>query len=133
MSAAIPGGITPRNRCAHPGACWKICTGNKKAKGSADASFCLAWESGYLASVVALGSSAFLRLSQLYFFWNFSTRPVVSTYFILPVKNGWHMEQISTEIFFLVLRVVNLLPQPHVTVASSYLGWMSFFMRCSGR
>ncbi len=24
-------------------------------------------------------------LPQLYFFWNFSTRPAVSTYFILPV------------------------------------------------
>src|SRR5438067_10711785 len=62
------------------------------------------------------------RLSQLYLRWNFSTRPVVSTYFILPVKNGWHAEQISTVMFFLVLRVVNLLPQPHVTVASSYFG-----------
>src|SRR4051794_23777734 len=37
----------------------------------------------------ALGaSSAFLRPPQLYFFWNFSTRPVVSTNFILPVKKG---------------------------------------------
>src|SRR5437764_1305093 len=54
--------------------------------------------------------------------WNFSTRPVVSTYFILPVKNGWHAEQISTVMFFLVLRVVNLLPQPQTTVASTYLG-----------
>src|SRR5262245_43464347 len=69
-----------------------------------------------------------LRLSQLYLRWNFSTRPVVSTNFILPVKNGWHTEQISTEMFFLVLRVTNLLPQPQVTVQSSYLGWMSFFM-----
>src|SRR5260370_20003048 len=70
----------------------------------------------------AAGSSGFLRLAQLYFFWNFSTRPVVSTNFILPVKKGWQAEQISTVMFFLVLRVVNLLPQPQVTVASSYLG-----------
>src|SRR5437868_1466326 len=67
-------------------------------------------------------SPAFLRLSQLYFFWNFSTRPVVSRNFILPVKKGWQAEQISTVMFFLVLRVLNLLPQPQTTVASSYLG-----------
>src|ERR687898_849825 len=77
---------------------------------------------GYLAAFASL------RVSQLYFFWNFSTRPVVSTYFILPVKNGWHAEQISTVMFFFVLRVVNLLPQPQVTVASAYFGWMSAFM-----
>src|SRR5205085_4582043 len=67
-------------------------------------------------------AAAFLRLSQLYLRWNFSTRPVVSTNFILPVKNGWHAEQISTVMFLRVLRVVNLLPQPHVTVASTYFG-----------
>src|SRR5437868_10750921 len=83
------------------------------------ASYCLA---------AAASPSAFLRLPQLYFFWNFSTRPVVSTNFILPVKNGWHAEQISTLMFFLVLRVVNLLPQPQVTVVSSYFGWMPSFM-----
>src|SRR5436190_22669024 len=94
----------------------------KKAKGGADAPFCLhcLWRS-YLASST-FTSSVFLRLSQLYLRWNFSTRPVVSTYFILPVKNGWHAEQISVAMVFLVLRVVNLLPQPHVTVASSYFG-----------
>src|SRR4051812_22588500 len=73
-----------------------------------------------------LGASAsapgFLRWAQLYFFWNFSTRPVVSKNFILPVKNGWQAEQISTAMFFRVLRVVNLLPQPHTTVASTYSG-----------
>jgi hypothetical protein len=81
---------------------------------------------------VAPASPGFLRLSQLYFFWNFSTRPVVSTNYILPVKNGWQAEQISTVMFFLVLRVVNLLPQPQVTVASTYAGWMSAFMAASG-
>src|SRR5947208_16137059 len=85
----------------------------------------------YLAAGVS-AALASLRLSQLYFFWNFSTRPVVSTNFILPVKNGWHAEQISTEMFFLVLRVTNLLPQPQVTVHSSYFGWMSFFMAWLG-
>src|SRR6266851_68533 len=70
----------------------------------------------------ASASACFLRLSQLYFFWNFSTRPVVSKNFILPVKKGWHAEQISTVMFFFVLRVTNLLPQPQVTVASTYSG-----------
>src|SRR5690348_5366619 len=87
--------------------------------------------SGYFslaASAPSAASPAFLRLSQLYLRWNFSTRPAVSTYFILPVKNGWQAEQISTVMFFLVLRVLNLLPQPQVTVASSYFGWMSFCM-----
>src|SRR5205085_7172075 len=73
-------------------------------------------------------SPAFFRLSQLYFFWNFSTRPVVSTYFILPVKNGWQAEQISTVMFLRVLRVTNLLPQPQVTTASTYSGWIPDFM-----
>src|SRR5436189_2988056 len=83
----------------------------------------------YLVSAVS--APAFLRLSQLYLRWNFSTRPVVSTNFILPVKNGWQAEQISTVIFFRVLRVTNLLPQPQVTVVSTYSGWMSFFMSLS--
>src|SRR6516165_1193048 len=81
----------------------------------------------YLAVSVA-ASPFFLRLSQLYLRWNFSTRPVVSTYFILPVKKGWQAEQISTVMFFLVLRVTNLLPHPQVTVASTYSGWMPDFM-----
>src|SRR6266496_2209180 len=63
-------------------------------------------------------AAASLRLSQLYFFWNFSTRPVVSTNFILPVKNGWHAEQISVVMFCRVLRVVNLLPHPQVMTTS---------------
>src|SRR5579871_779716 len=79
-------------------------------------------------AVSSPASPCFLRLDQLYLRWNFSTRPVVSTYFILPVKNGWQAEQISTVMFFLVLRVTNLLPQPHVTVASTYSGWMPDFM-----
>ena len=103
--------------------------GNEKGKRKrANASFCLWHGRGATWLRPAWPLPAFLRLSQLYFFWNFSTRPVVSTNFILPVKNGWHAEQISTVMFFLVLRVANLLPQPQVTVASSYLGWMSFFM-----
>src|SRR5262249_6089039 len=100
----------------------------KRQKDARTHPFASTWERGYFASAAGFASSAFLRLSQLYFFWNFSTRPVVSTNFILPVKNGWHAEQISVLMALRVLRVVNLLPQPQVTVASSYLGWMSFFM-----
>ena len=44
-----------------------------------------------------------------------STRPAVSTNFCLPVKNGWQAEQISTAMRGSVLRVVNVLPQEHVT------------------
>src|SRR6516162_3067971 len=75
-----------------------------------------------------LPASCWLRSAHLYLRWNFSTRPVVSTYFILPVKKGWHAEQISTAMVLRVLRVVNLLPQPQVTVASTYSGWMPDFM-----
>src|SRR5271163_1959448 len=81
-------------------------------------------DGSYLASVgsPAFCSPAFLRLSQLYLRWNFSTRPVVSRNFILPVKQGGHAEQISTVMFLRVLRVVNLLPQPQVMTVSTYSG-----------
>src|ERR1700719_5091374 len=86
---------------------------------------------GPAAGCSAAGCSAapgFLRLSQLYLRWNFSTRPVVSTYFILPVKKGWQAEQISTLMTLRVLRVTNLLPQPPVTVPSTYCGGMPDFI-----
>jgi hypothetical protein len=41
----------------------------------------------------------------------------VSTNFCLPVKNGWHFEQISTWIDGWVDRVSQVLPQAHATVA----------------
>ena len=50
------------------------------------------------------------------FLLNRSTRPAVSTNFCLPVKNGWHALQISTVIFGIVLRVVNVLPQAQCAV-----------------
>src|SRR6516165_4478697 len=103
-------------RAANPG---DLSLQNKKAKGRRSVSLLPDVRSNYLVSAV---SSCFLRLSQLYLRWNFSTRPVVSTNFILPVKKGWHTEQISTLMFFLVLRVTNLFPQPQVTVVSSYFG-----------
>src|SRR3989337_215382 len=52
------------------------------------------------------------------FFWNRSTLPIVSTNLISPVKNGWHLEQMSTWILGLVDPAVNLLPQAQVTSAS---------------
>ena len=42
---------------------------------------------------------------------NLSTRPLVSTSFCLPVKNGWHLEQISTVMFSRVEPVSITLPQ----------------------
>ena len=45
-----------------------------------------------------------------------STRPAVSTSFCLPVKNGWHAEQISTLMSPLwVERVRKVLPQAQCT------------------
>ena len=52
-----------------------------------------------------------------------STRPAVSTSFCLPVKNGWHEEQISTcKSDLRVERVLNVSPQAQVTVISLYSG-----------
>jgi len=85
-------------------------------------------ESTWAPSSLA-GSPGFCGLSQLYLRWNFSTRPVVSTYIHLAVKNGWHAEQISTVMFLRVLRVVNLLPHPQVTVDSTYSGMNAFLHR----
>ena len=56
-------------------------------------------------------------LSVLYFWRNRSTRPAVSINFCLPVKNGWHWEQISTWITGTVDRVTKLFPHAHWTVA----------------
>ncbi len=59
----------------------------------------------------------FLALAA-YFFLNFSTLPAVSTIFCFPVKKGWHWEQISTLISFLVDLVLKVLPQAQITVHS---------------
>src|SRR2546422_10635101 len=64
----------------------------------------------------------------LYFLWNRSTRPAVSTSFCLPVKNGWHFEQISRWISGFVERVLNDSPHAHLTVASTYSGCMFAFI-----
>src|SRR6516164_8328590 len=55
----------------------------------------------------------------LYFLLNRSTRPAVSISFCLPVKNGWHFEQISRWISGFVERVLNVSPQAHFTTAST--------------
>ena len=57
-----------------------------------------------------------------------STRPPASFSFCLPVKKGWHLEQISTRISFLVEPVAITLPQAQVMVVCSYTGWMLSFM-----
>jgi hypothetical protein len=56
------------------------------------------------------------------FLLNFSTRPAVSTNFCLPVKNGWHAEQMSTLIRAIVLRVVNVLPHAQCALQVMYFG-----------
>jgi len=55
----------------------------------------------------------------VYFLRNRSTRPSVSMIFWVPVKKGWHAEQISIRICGLVDLVVNTLPQAQVIVAVS--------------
>ena len=62
-----------------------------------------------------------LRLRP-YLRWKRSTRPAVSTSFCLPVKNGWHAEQISTWMVGTVERVSMTLPQAQMIDAFSYRG-----------
>src|SRR5262249_54793926 len=51
-----------------------------------------------------------------------STRPAVSTSFCLPVKKGWHAEQISTWIDGTVERVSTTLPHAHAMTDFWYFG-----------
>ena len=67
-------------------------------------------------------------VSLLYLLLKRSTRPVVSTSFCVPVKNGWHAEQISTWRFFAVDFVLITLPHEHVISCSVYSGWIFFFI-----
>ena len=53
---------------------------------------------------------------------NFSTRRAVSTSFCLPVKNGWHFEQISTAIASFVESDSNPFPQAQVMVMRWLVG-----------
>src|SRR5581483_10852850 len=82
--------------------------------------------SAYFAA--AASDSAFLPYRLL----NRSTRPAVSTSFCLPVKNGWHAEQISTcRSSLRVERVLNGSPHAQVTVISLYSGWIPGFISSS--
>ena len=60
---------------------------------------------------------------------NLSTRPPVSTSFCLPVKKGWHFEQMSTFISPAVDLVSNVFPHAHLTVAVLYSGCIPFFTK----
>src|SRR5262249_6783684 len=73
--------------------------------------------------LVAAGS-----LFLLYRLLNFSTRPAVSTSFCLPVKNGWHFEQISSRSSLRVERVTQVSPHAQWTVTSWYSGWIPGFI-----
>ena len=78
-----------------------------------------------------LGQSVAETQAFVPYFWRKrSTRPAVSMSFCLPVKNGWHAEQMSVWISACVDRVSNVLPHAHLTVAVAYTGWMSVFTEC---
>ena len=55
-------------------------------------------------------------------FVNRSTRPSVSISFWRPVKNGWHMLQISRCSSVFVDFVLNVFPHAHRTSTSWYFG-----------
>src|ERR1051326_6086317 len=84
--------------------------------------------SRYCLAAAFLAASALLASDFAYFRRKRSTRPAVSTSFCLPVKNGWHFEQISRWISGLVERALKVSPQAHLTIASTYLGWMFAFI-----
>jgi len=66
---------------------------------------------GFLFYFVFLAAFSYFRRKR-------STRPAVSTSFCLPVKNGWQLAHISTEIDFLVERVGYCAPHAHVITVS---------------
>jgi hypothetical protein len=53
---------------------------------------------------------------------NFSTRPAVSITFSIPVKSGWHWEQISISIASFVEPTINCAPHAQVALAEKYFG-----------
>lgn len=75
-------------------------------------------DKGTCSAKLAINIQAFLKNRNgksyfavlLYLLLKRSTLPVVSTSFCVPVKNGWHAEQISTLRFFAVLFVLITLP-----------------------
>ena len=89
------------------------------------------WARSFAASIRAWRSSSRCRSSSSetspYFFSKRSTRPAVSTIFCLPVKKGWHFEQISIRVAVCVERVWMISPHAQVMVASPYSGCMPVF------
>ena len=73
-------------------------------------------------------SAYLLPADMLRRFLNLSTRPPASTNFCLPVKNGWHFEQISTRRSPLVDLVLTTSPHAQVIVHSLYSGWRPCFI-----
>ena len=74
---------------------------------------------GVLLALLFVVGAALPTRDALYFFSKRSMRPAVSINFCLPVKNGWHEEQISTRISPLwVERVLKLCPQAQMTLIS---------------
>src|SRR6266850_4775475 len=80
----------------------------------------------FLAALVFVAST--LAAASAYFLVKRSTRPAVSISFCLPVKKGWHLEQISRRSSLRVERVVNFSPHAQLTVTSWYSGWIPFFI-----
>src|SRR5713101_7405348 len=52
--------------------------------------------------------------------------------FCLPVKKGWHLEQVSRRSSLRVLRVTKVSPQAQTTVTCWYSGWILGFITLSG-
>src|SRR5882724_12618388 len=63
-----------------------------------------------------------------YRFWKRSTRPAVSTNFCVPVKKGWHFEQMPMRMSFRVERVLRIFPHAQWITASTYSGCILAFM-----
>jgi hypothetical protein len=63
-----------------------------------------------------------------YRFWKRSTRPAVSTNFCVPVKKGWHLEQMPIRMSFRVERVLRMFPHAQWITASTYSGCILAFM-----
>ena len=87
-----------------------------------------------VATVVVFVVAYLVGFAGFAYFWrNRSTRPAVSISFCLPVKKGWHWEQMSRWISCCVERVSNEFPQAQMTLAVAYTGWMSAFMVMCGK
>ena len=100
----------------------------KKGKGESHLALCPFFNSMPLINHIQPQTLRWTQFLIPYFLLNFSTRPAESTNFCLPVKKGWHWEQISTWIFGTVERVSTTFPQAQVIVAVLYSGWIPSFI-----